>query len=198
MPVNYTELGLDTTQAKATEKAVKEMIAKEFIPLERFNEVNGKLKQAETDITTRDTQLKELGTAGVDAETLKTELAKIKIENETAAKKYADDIANIKRGNAIDKAVEGAKARNSKAVKALLDMDKIKLDGETVIGLSEQLKALSEGEDSKFLFGTEETVVVGGTPAGASGGADPNPGGLSIGQSHAAKYNAMFEPAATK
>ena len=36
--------------------------------------------------------------------------------------------------------------------KALLDLEKIKLDGESVIGLEDQIKKLTVGEDSKFLF----------------------------------------------
>lgn len=56
----------------------------------------------------------------------------------------------------MELALTNAKAKNTKAVKALLDLSKIDLDGDTVKGLDDQIKQLAEAEDSKFLFGTSE------------------------------------------
>jgi len=44
----------------------------------------------------------------------------------------------------------GAKARDAKLTMAALDMSKISLDGENVIGLSDQLESLQK--DKAFLF----------------------------------------------
>ena len=65
---------------------------------------------------------------------------------------YNAKLSKIKLDNAIDNALGNAKAKNSRAVRALLDMEKIKFENETLSGLDEQLKALKEAEDSKFLF----------------------------------------------
>ena len=54
------------------------------------------------------------------------------------------------------------------AVKALLDMDKVKLDGDQLLGIDEQLKALKESDS--YLFG-EPGKVGGGT--NPPGGAEP-------------------------
>ena len=53
-------------------------------------------------------------------------------------------------------ALTGAKGKNPKAIKALLDMDKISLDGETLKGLDEQLNLLKTNES--YLFETETKV----------------------------------------
>ncbi len=45
---------------------------------------------------------------------------------------------------ALTAALTGAKARNSKAVKALLDMDGLKLNDGKIIGLDEQLSQIKE------------------------------------------------------
>ena len=68
------------------------------------------------------------------------------------------EIKKIKIDNAIDKALLDAKAKNIKAVKALLDTSNAELleDG-TIKGLSESIKTLSENADTSFLFDTSDT-----------------------------------------
>ena len=62
----------------------------------------------------------------------------------------------------------GAKARNLTAAKACIKTDALKRDGDNVIGLADQIKALTEGDDTKFLFG-EEKPAVGFTPMQSGG-----------------------------
>ena len=68
--------------------------------------------------------------------------------------KYNTDIANLKRESALDIALAGKKAKNPKAVKALLNMDSIKLDGDKLTGLDDQLEALLKSDS--YLFEGEE------------------------------------------
>lgn len=61
------------------------------------------------------------------------------------AKSDADaQISEMKFDYALTAALTGAKARNSKAVKALLDMDGLKLNDGKIIGLDEQLSQIKE------------------------------------------------------
>ena len=63
----------------------------------------------------------------------------------------------MKIDTAIAAALTDAKAKNVKAVKALLDLEKAELaDDGTVKGLADQIKKLQGAEDSKFLFDTEK------------------------------------------
>lgn len=151
---DFLKLGFTEEQAeKAAEASAEEL--KGFIPKVRFDEVNNSKKQLETDIKTRDEQLEAL--KAVDAEGLKAEIEKLQGENKTAKEKYEADLKKIQIDNAVEKALMGAKAKNVKAVKALLDLDNAELDGETIKGLDDQLKKLQEGEDSKFLFEATDT-----------------------------------------
>ena len=77
--------------------------------------------------------------------------------------KYNNDIAALKLDNAVTMALVGAKAKNPKLAKAALDMSVIKLDGENLSGLSEQLDKLKESDG--YLFET------GQKPEGGGGGA---------------------------
>ena len=149
---DFLKLGLSEEQAiKAAEASAEEL--KGFIPKSRFDEVNEQKKKLDEDIKIRDKQLEEL--KKVDAEGLKAQIEKLQDENKTAKEKYQAEIKQIQLDNAVEKALINAKAKNTKAVKALLDLEKVELDGETVKGLDDQIKKLTEGEDSKFLFDLE-------------------------------------------
>ena len=138
------KLGLTEEQAEKVLSANTEQL-KGFIPKARFDEVNNAKKQTEKDLSERDKQLEILKNSTGDIETLQN-------ENKASKEQYEANISKIKLDNAIDNALGNAKAKNSRAVRALLDMEKIKFENETLSGLDEQLKALKEAEDSKFLF----------------------------------------------
>ena len=145
------KLGLTEEQAEKVLSANTEQL-KGFIPKARFDEVNNAKKQAEKDLSERDKQLEPLTYSTGDVETLKNTIKQLQDENKASKEQYEANISKIKLDNAIDNALGNAKAKNSRAVRALLDMEKIKFENETLSGLDEQLKALKEAEDSKFLF----------------------------------------------
>lgn len=101
-----------------------------------------------------------------DNEQLKKQISEMQETQKAKDKEYADNIAKIKLDNALDLALIGAGAKNNKAVKALLNLDGVKIgeDGK-VVGLDEQLKALKLSTDSSFLFEATQTPK-GGNPAG--------------------------------
>lgn len=145
------KLGLTEEQAEKVLSANTEQL-KGFIPKARFDEVNNAKKQAEKDLSDRDKQLETLKNSTGDVETLKNTIKQLQDENKASKEQYEANISKIKLDNAIDNALGNAKAKNSKAVRALLDMEKIKFENDNLSGLDEQLKALKEAEDSKFLF----------------------------------------------
>lgn len=145
------KLGLTEEQAEKVLSANTEQL-KGFIPKARFDEVNNAKKQAEKDLSERDMQLETLKNSTGDIETLKNTIKQLQDENKASKEQYEANISKIKLDNAIDNALGNAKAKNSKAVRALLDMEKIKFENDNLSGLDEQLKALKEAEDSKFLF----------------------------------------------
>jgi len=150
---DFIKLGISEDLAEKVAEAVAEYL-KGFIPKSRFDEVNEAKKQLEADIKKRDEQLEEL--KKIDAEGLKAEIEKLQQENKAAKEKYEAELKQLQLNNAIEKALIAAKAKNIKAVRALLDIEKIELDGENLKGLEEQVKKLKESDDSKFLFDIEE------------------------------------------
>lgn len=129
-----------------------------MIPKSRFDEVNDAKKQLEKDVADRDEQLEGLKKSASATDDLKAQIEKLQGENTTAKENYEAEVKQLKLDGAVERALLGAKAKNIKAVRALLNLDDAELDGEDVKGLTDQIKALQEGEDSKFLFeSTTET-----------------------------------------
>lgn len=153
---DFLKLGFTDEQAtKAAEASAEEL--KSYIPKARFDEVNEAKKQVEKD---RDAQLEAL--KKVDAAGLQAQIEKLQGENKTAKEKFDADMRKMQIERNVDMALLNAKAKNIKAVKALLEMDKIQLEGETVKGLNEQLEGLIKGDDSKFLFGESQSTSMQG------------------------------------
>ncbi|MDD3049725.1 MAG: phage scaffolding protein [Candidatus Cloacimonetes bacterium] len=163
------KLGLDEEAAKKVADASTEEL-KAYIPKARFDEVNISKRQLELDVKERDGQLETLKNSTGDVEALKTQIATLQTDNTTKNAEYEATIKQIKVDNAVEAALTGAKARNVKAVKALLDLSKADLaDDGSIKGLEEQITKLVAGEDSKFLFNTEtkKTKIKGAAPGEA-------------------------------
>ncbi len=131
-------------------KKIKEELPKHFIPKNKFNEVNDQLKETKGQLSERDTQLKELGGKAKGNEELENTIKELQSTNETVQKEYEQKLQEQAFDYKLEQQLANEKARNPKAVKALLDMDTIKLDGDNLKGLEEQMKQLKENESYLF------------------------------------------------
>jgi len=125
-----------------------------MVPKTRLDDKIKELKTANDQIADRDTQLEELKPKAAGNEALQTEITRLQQENKDNADKHAADLAETQRTFALDSALKDAKVHNPKSVKALLDQDKIKLNGEALEGLTEQLEALKQSD--AYLFAEEQ------------------------------------------
>jgi DNA repair exonuclease SbcCD ATPase subunit len=147
-------------------------LPKYFIPKDKYNEVAEAKKKLEADIQERDAQLEQLKQAAGNSEELKNQIEELQEANRRAAEEWQAKMAQMQLDFAIEKALTAAKAKNAKAVKALLDLEKVKLDGEQLLGLDDQLKTLKETDP--YLFGDSGKVGSGTNPPGA-GNPEVNP-----------------------
>lgn len=157
-------LGLTEEQANAVLEGFKG-----FVPADRFNEVNEAKKAAEALVTERDNQLTALKKSAGDNEELKAQIENLQKENKAAKAEFESKVKTLKIDNAINSALTANGAKNLKAVRALLDMEKIGLEGEEVKGIDEQIKALVADESSSFLFNASSAKPA-GTKGAESGG----------------------------
>lgn len=154
-------------------KAAEGNAEAKFVDLKEGGYVDeGKFKGLETQLSTANDTIKQLQETvkkfdGKDPEKLSANLAALQ-------KKYDADTAKLRLDNALDVAIIGAKGRSTKAVKAFLDLDKLKEDG-TIDGLD--LEALKKSEP--YLFETVETNIEGGGDPEGGGGTPPDTSKMS-------------------
>ena len=164
--------GIEEGKLEGTIADINKELPKHFIPKDKYNEVAEAKKKLETDLQARDAQLEQLKQAAGNSEELKKQIEQLQAENQKAAEEWQAKMAQMQLNFAIEKALAAAKAKNPKAVKALLDLEKVKLDGEQLLGLDDQLKELQKSD--AYLFGESGKVGSGTNPPGA-GNPEVNP-----------------------
>jgi DNA repair exonuclease SbcCD ATPase subunit len=131
-------------------KAIDEA-EKEKVPRSRLNDKIEEVKELQGQLKDRDKQLSELSKKAKDSEELQATITQLQETNKKTAQEYESKIQQQTFDYALEKALTGAQARNPKAVKALLNTEYIKLDGDKLLGLDEQLNGLKESD--AYLFG---------------------------------------------
>lgn len=153
---NLKELLGDELYAQVMEKLgdTKIMIDDgNFIPKARFDEVNQAKNDYKKMVDDRHTQLKDLQKKASKHDELATEIEQLREQNQSQADEYEQKIQHQRLDHEIEKALITAEAKNVRAVKALLDLDEVKLTDDGLKGLDSQLEALQESD--AYLFGTD-------------------------------------------
>lgn len=135
------------------DKKVSEEIGKNFVAKADFNNVNETKKTLEQQIKDRDKDIADLKKSAGDNADLSQKYSDLQEKYKKDTESLNKTILDNQKNNAIEMAIMQAKGKNTKAIKALLDLDKISLkDDGTIEGLSEQMENLTKSDDSKFLF----------------------------------------------
>lgn len=130
-----------------------------YIPREKFNDANGQVKDLKTQLGERDEQLAALKKQVKDNAELTTQIEKLQEDNKKVKEESEAKIKSQNFDFVLELKLRDYKVKNVKAVKALLAVDKLKLnDDETFTGLEEQIKKLKETDE--YLFGD---ITVSGT-----------------------------------
>jgi len=132
-----------------------------MVPKRRLDEVIAERNHYKEQVEERDTQLADLKARAMDNEVLKMQIADLQTKNKQATEEYEKQLKDQRFAFAVERAVAKADARNVKAVVSLLDVSKISLDGENLLGFDEQIAALKKSDP--FLFGVD---LKGRTPEG--------------------------------
>lgn len=168
---------------------LKELFGAKALTWEDFSQAvtNAKIKLADlsegkyVDREKFDSKVRELDTANQSVSELTgklkafdgVDIAALKADVKNWETKYKNDLAAVKKDAAVDAAIMQAKGKNAKAIRALLDLDKVTLreDG-TLEGLDLETLKKSDG----YLFDTVQTVTRGNGVQ--SGDGNPAPGNL--------------------
>lgn len=146
------ELGLTDEQIESVMKEHGKTVNATKQELDTVTSERDNLKEQ---LIERDNQLNDISEKVKDSDELTAEINRLKEENKNATQELQEKLEKQAFEFSLEKALTGAKVRNPKAVKALLDVESIKLDGEKLLGLDDQLKALQESD--AYLFESEES-----------------------------------------
>ena len=143
---------------------------------ELINSKTEELKKAneslQSQIAERDKDLKTLKKQAGDNEELTDQFKELQSKYKQDTENLSKELQQTKLNSAVDSALGKAKVRNSKAAKALLNLDEVKLNekGE-VEGLDDQISSLQKSDSYLFDQGNKEPYQ----PQGGGGNTDPDP-----------------------
>lgn len=109
-------------------------------------------------ITDRDKDLKHLKSQVKDNEDLSNQFKDLQTKYKQDTTDLTKQLGQVKLNSAVDQSLNANKVRNVKAVKALLNMDNVKLDDNgNLTGLDDQIKSLQKSDSYLFDEGTKQT-----------------------------------------
>lgn len=149
------ELGLSDEQIEAVMKSHGKSVNDLKEKAEQVDTLNTQIDDYKEQLQQRDTQLEELSEKAKGNEDLTAQLDELKAQNEQTKNDYETKLNEQAFNHKLDNTLTGAKAKNTKAVKALLDLDIIKHEDGELKGLNEQLETLKSEHD--YLFEQEQT-----------------------------------------
>ena len=121
-----------------------------FIPKSRFNEVNQAKKDLLNQLKEKDEQFNEISKKYSENKDLASELETLKNDKAKLIEEYENKLKATEFNHALEGALNSARCKNIKALKALLDMDNIKYQDGKLEGLEDQLNALKESDSYLF------------------------------------------------
>lgn len=169
--MTITELlaSVGITLTEEQESKLSAEFPKAFKPAQVYNNDVKKHKDAaETYKSQLDQANKQIAAfEDMDIDSVKKSAEEWKQKAQKAQQEAQEKLAQMQFDHALDGALSSAKARDIKAVKALLDMDALKLAGDKIVGLDEQLTQLKSDKDFLFEAEKEAPAIFSGKAGGA-------------------------------
>lgn len=157
------EYGLEVPEDK--KKDFEKAVLENYKTVSDYETQSGKLKTAEGKVTTLTESLDKF--KDVNVEELNSTIATLKTDLANKDQELKDKIADRDFNDLLKESITSAKGKNPKAITALLDVDTLKASKNQKEDIAAAIKALTEAEDSKMLFGEPEpTPAGGGNPIG--------------------------------
>ena len=120
-----------------------------------------KVTDLEGKVSTQENEIKSLKEKSDNIDALNDKITQLETDKTNLTNELNTKVAQIQKTHAIENGVRDAKAKNVKAVMALLNMEKITYKEDKLEGLSDQLTALQSGESTSFLFGDTKPAPAG-------------------------------------
>lgn len=151
-------LGLSDEQIAA----IVEDYGKNYVAKSQFNNKNDELKQAKGEVETLKSEIDGLKKSNKDNDDLVAQIDKLKADAKAREEEYNANVKQMQIDSIVERTLLASKAKNSKSVRALLNLENAEIDGDTIKGLDDQIKALQKSDG--YLFDAVKTGTTPGTP----------------------------------
>lgn len=158
------EYGLEVPEDK--KKDFEKAVLENYKTMTDYDNQTRKLDAANDTIKANDTAMKDLqdkldGFKDVDVSGLNQRIKDLETEKTNIQKDYDAKIADRDFNDLVKESIAAVNGKNPKAITALLDVETLKASKNQKEDIAAALKALTEKEDSKMLFGEPEPNPVG-------------------------------------
>lgn len=158
------EYGLEVPEDK--KKDFEKTVLENYKTMTDYDNQTKKLDAANDTIKADDTAMKDLqdkldGFKDVDVSGLNQTIKTLQTEKENIQKDYDAKIADRDFNDLVKESIAAVNGKNAKAITALLDVDTLKASKNQKEDIAAALKALTEKEDSKMLFGEPDPKPAG-------------------------------------
>lgn len=158
------EYGIEVPEDK--QKEFEKSVLENYKTVADYDKQKDKLDQANETITANDTAMKDLKAKidefkDVDVTALNTRIKELEEEKGNIESDYQAKLADRDFNDILKDSISAANGRNSKAIAALLDIDTLKTSKNQKDDIAAAIKALTEAEDSKMLFGEPDAKPIG-------------------------------------
>ena len=173
------EFGLEVPEDK--KKDFEKAVLENYKTIKDYEAQKEKLDTAEQKASASETTINSLKEdrkkfEGVDVTGLQQKITDLETDLQTKETEFQQKLADRDFDNLLTESIHGAKGKNAKAIRALLDVDALKTSKNQKDDVAAAIKALTEAEDSKMLFGeADEAAEIGdviGSVKQKSGGTD--------------------------
>lgn len=151
----------------------------EYVDKKTHEDLTKTAAQYKKDIKKRDDDLILVQAKVKDNETLNQEIEDLKLANKKNSDDHEATLKQIKFDAALEKKLGDFKPKNLGILKKALEMEKISLDGENILGLDDQITGLKESDP--YLFEEEEKGGTGNIGGASSITDKDDKGQLSLG-----------------
>ena len=158
------EYGLEVAKDKKND--FEKSVLENYKIVTDYDNQTKKLDAANNTIKANDTAMKDLqdkldGFKDVDVSGLNQMIKNLQTEKENIQKDYDAKIADRDFNDLVKESIAAVNGRNAKAITALLDVETLKASKNQKEDIAAALKALTEKEDSKMLFGEPDPKPAG-------------------------------------
>lgn len=135
-----------------------------YVSKTKYDAIDIAKKSLETQLQTATENLKKF--EGIeDPAKLQSEITRLTGELASQKSTYEGQIADMQFGNSLEAAITAAGGRNAKAIKALLDVEALKISKDQTADIKAAIEACQK--DNSYLFGANEPI---NNPVGPTNG----------------------------